>query len=634
MMARCFQLFGFKNLGLSLVAVCALVAHNSFAGGDDEIPDVPPYRPPSGGTDYGSWDDNEIDRAALVGQCRIRGRLPSSSPFNRDGSLSGAWESLEISQFEYSHSAANRKGYTNPLCEMFILQNILRGRNGKSKFKDRCEDIRDDLHDIARGEDSGGDYGNFSALDDFFGGGGGDSDYDYVDSQCDDASYLSGRERFACRVLSLRDTMASDNAMEKFAKQILRECGKAGADMRARMGYGDYRSYAASGLHYMGGYCGQPAGPIIIQKENKWYDTVANLGLGLAKTIGPLMVMNNAHKRQAANAELSIRMNKQLGFPSIVTAGSMGYGHGHGYGYGYGNGGYGHGGGYYGGGGYGYTGQGGMCAYGYCPGNGGVHGPGGIWNGRGGLWGGAQCGVPPYHGCVGGPWGVGGAGGRGGRIGGNPWLGGAGGGGLRGPAGAPWGAGGAAGGLPGPYGTANGGNGWYPQGGSGYPHGFPMHGGLGNGAMGHNGINQYGMPYGSNQGAWGPGGQFGGPSYYGSGASPYDARQAAMHAQMLAQQAQAIQRKAQLAQKAEERYQQDLQNLQKMYGKSYQSYVAAQSAVGSLSAFQQTQMGGVGGGGYYSSGAYMQGGSGYYYPPMSAPPQNGFSMNLGISRTR
>ncbi len=604
----------------------------AFADGDDPFAKAPvEEKDDSNRRKTGpekEFADSDVDRAAIVGVCGWAKHLPRGNAFDRDNRLQGQWDGLEVEDYGYRRSFAN-KGYVNPLCEMFLLAQIRRDNNGLSKFKDRCEAVRDDLHDSLAGDSSAADgVGNFSALDAFFGSSSGDSSYS--EDPCEYADQESNDVRFACRVLEVRDTTNSESALKNFAKQIIRECEKAGLDMRRRMTQAEYASYAQAGIHYQGGYCGQPGGPIIIQQQNKWYDTLANTVLGLTKTIGPLWVMNDAHKRQASNARLAIQYNKDLGFPSAVTAGSQGWGSGGG-GYGYGAGGYGGGGGgYYGGGGYGYTGHGGACGIGYCPGNGG-------W--AGGPWGGPGAGGMGHGGF-----------GGGGRIGGNPWGAGAGGRGIAGAGGI-----GGAGGMPGPYGTAGGGNGWGGPGGAGYGNGYPYGaGGAGgpygaaggmpgpygtagggngwyspNGYMG-NGVGANGMPYGNQYGQWGPGGQYGQTPFYGSGASQQSAQQAAMLAQQMQQQAQMIQRQATQAQKAQERYQQDLQNLNKLYGKSYQSYMAAQMAASSLNGIQ-----GAGAGGYYSSGMYQSQGSGYFYPPYSSHSGgSGLNFNLGVNYSK
>ncbi len=605
MMPRIFLISTRLALLTGLWLVVGTLSPNLLADGDrgspfDPVDRDPPKRDYKDPIRQENIADSDIDNAAIIGECGWAGRLPSSAPFENNGDLRGSWSILTLSKYEWRRNYGG-KPYVNALCERFLLAQIRKDNNGLSKFKDRCEEIKDDLYDAIGGDDGNSNVGQFSSADFFGSSGGGD---DFSSNHCDDVDSLQMHERFGCRVLQVRDTTGSANALKTFAKQILKECEKAGADMRKRMSYSQYDSYSQGGLHYMGGACGAPGGPIVIQQQNKWYDTLANTVLGLTKTIGPLWVMNDAHKRQASNARLAIENNTALGFPSAVTAGSQGWGYGQG-GYGYGAGGYGGGyGGYYGGGGYGYTGHGGSCGVGYCPGNGGFGG---------------------------GPWGAGGGyGGGGGRIGGNPWMGAGGIGGGRGTAG-----------MPGPYGTAGGGNGWGgPGGAGGYgglgsgiggmpgPYGTAA-GGNGwqspNGYMG-NGVGYNGLPYGNQYGQWGPGGQYGQTPFYGSGASQMSAQQAAMMAQQMQQYAQMVQRQASTAQKAQQRYQQDLSNLNKQYGKSYQSYMAAQMAASGLNGIN----GGGAGGGYYSSGAYQTQGSGYYYPPYSSA-SGGSQFSLGIN---
>ncbi len=630
MMPRFFALDRLALHG-TLAFVVLAAAPVGWAGSDKDYGTGTPPSTGGGGHSGGSLDDSEVDRAAIIAQCGWTGRLPRGNPFERGGSLSLAWQDsyLDINKFQWSRSFAN-SDYRNSLCEMFLLQNLRRDNNGLAKFRDRCEAIRETvLEEVAGSGNDSSQVGNFSALDAFFGsssggdGGGGEQ-------SCDDVDVMSGNERFACRVLAVRETVDSPNALKGFAKSILKECEKAGADMRRRMSQSQYNSYASSGVHFMGGQCGGGGGGgvVVIQQQNKWYDTLANTTLGLTKVIAPLWVMNDANKRANQTAQMALSYNKELGFPSGSYSGSgIGgmYGSGGGYGYG--------------GGGYGYTGHGGACPYGQCGGNGGIivgggggfYGPGmGGGFGGGGVMGGT-CGVPPYApwsgqfgGCggggmigggLGGGFGGGMGGGTGGSYaGGNPWLNGGAAGrypgsvysggtpGFYGPGGAGGGWGGnglgsGVGGMPGPFGSLNGGNGWG-----------------GNGA---------------NMGQWGPGGLYGQTPFYGSGAGGYDAQQATLMAQQMQQYAQAIQRQADEAAKAQSRYKADLDALYKTYGKSYQSYMAAQTASSGLSGLGS--IGGMGMGygssGYGAGGSYMGGNTGIYYPPYSS---GGSNLSLGV----
>lgn len=564
----------------------------------------------------GALDNSEIARAAIIAECGFNGRTPRGNPFTADGELSAAWEKLDISRFKYTRSFAN-SSFKNPICEQFLLQMIRKDNNGLAKFKDRCESIRSDVNDVAANEaGANADIGNFSALDSFF-----DSSSSSVESAsssdpCEDADALGGNRLFACKVLAFREITSSGNAMKTAANQIKRACEKAGVDMRPRMTSDQYLSYANSGIHFMGAYCGGGGGGgvVIVQQQNKWYDTLANTVLGLAKVGLPIWAMHDANRRQQANARLALQYNRQLGFPSAVTAGAntpwnVGCGGGFG-GCGYGLG-------WYGGGGYGYSGHGGGCPVGYCYGNGGIIVGGGYGPGWGGGAGGGvavpvgpvgpgvvlggPCGIPPYAagylGCGGGA--VGGPGMVGAPvIGGTP--------GFYGPGGAgyPYGIGGVAG-MPGPYGTIGGGNGW---GGPGL-------------------------------GVWGPGGLYGQTPFYGSGASGFDAQQAALMAQQMQEYAQLIQRQAELAHKAQQQYREDLSALYKVYSKSTQSYLAAQQAQYSLGGLQGGMMGGVGAltgyGSVYGSGYYYGGGGGFYYPPFaSGSGGRGLNIGLGINYSR
>jgi len=593
----------------SVFALMLIVAREGSAGSDKDYGTPIDPRPPGGGGGGGGYlDDGAIDHAAIIGQCGWTGRLPRGNPYDNSGSLSLAWQEgyLDVSVFQWRRSFAG-SSFQNSMCEMFLLEQLRKDNNGLAKFRDRCEAIRADLLEELNGDESGSsNVGNFSASQAFFGSSSSSSGGFDSASSCVDADVMSGNERFACRVLALRDIESSPNTLKDYAKKIMADCKKAGADMRRRMSRAEYNSYANSGVSYMGGYCGAPGGGVVVvQQQNKWYDTLANTALGLTKVIAPLWVMNDANKRANQTAQMALTYNKELGFPSGSYSGT-GVG---------GMGGYG-----YGGGGYGYTGHGGACPYGQCGGNGGIivgGGMGGVIGGGVGGPIGGTCGVPPYA-----PWaqnyggcGVGGGGiggGIGGGVGapgfgGNPWLNGGAAGrypgsvytggspGFYGPGGMGLGGAGAVGGMPGPFGTLNGGNGW---------------GGAG-----------------ANMGQWGPGGLYGQTPFYGGAAGGYDAQQATLMAQQMQAYAQSIQRQADLAAKAQSRYKEDLDALYKTYGKSYQSYMAAQTASSGLSGLGgMTGMTGMGMGAYGAS-SYGVGGGGVYYPPYSSGGSN-FSLGL------
>lgn len=595
--------------GVMLSFVLMMISPLTMAGGNEgEIPSPPPYdddsRPPL------DLDTNEIERGAIIGECGFKGRLPSGNPFNSDGHLTSTWSNLNIAQYRYSRSFAD-SNFRNPVCEKFLMMMIRRDHNGLDKFRDRCALRRADiLAALENREGQNSDGGNFSFDGDFsfFDD---DSSSDSGDSTaCDDADALGGHTLFACRVLAFRDIKNSSSANKSAASEIKRECERAGVDMRPRMSAAQYQSYANSGVHYMGAYCGGggPGGVVVLQQKNSWVSDLIKVGL-------PMMALNSANKRQAANAKLALQYNYDLGFPSAVTAGGNTPWNTGGAG----------GGAYYGGGGYGYSGHGGMCPQGYCHGNGGMVVGGGMPGMAPGM---GQCGMPPYaawnQGCAGG--------------GGMPGMG------I--PGMMPGMAGGGAGMMPGPYGTAGGGNGWNnglgrgPGGVGGSMGGVPglIHGGGGAGGMPGpygtaGGGNGWGQPN-NGMGQWGPGGLYGQTPFYGGGASPMAAQQAAMMAQQMQDYAKQIQRQAELAQKAESQYMSDLNSLYKVYGKSSQSYMAAQQAQYSLGGLQQSQMGMQGMTGYQSmyQGSYMGTGMGTYYPPYASPaPSRGLSVGFGLN---
>ena len=626
MMPRFFALNRIAQHSLMAIGVLAATPW-SFAGSDTDYgKPLPPPSQGGGGGGGGYLDDGEIDRAAIIAQCGWTGRLPRGNPFDSTGALTVSWQDsyLNVSKFRWSRSFGG-SSYNNAMCEMFLLEQVRKDSNGLAKFRDRCESIREDLLSELKGDESGSsNVGNFSAAQAFFGSSGSSAGGNEGVSACDDSDVMSGNERFACRVLALQDIESSPNTLKDYAKKIMADCKKAGADMRRRMSRSEYNSYASSGVHYMGGQCGGGgSGVVVIQQQNKWYDTLANTALGLTKVIAPLWVMNDANKRLNETSQLALKYNKELGFPSGQYAGT-----GIGGAYGYGGSGYG-----YGGGGYGYTGHGGACPYGYCGGNGGIQVGGGIGMHGGGYQGGGMhgggyqgggmipggtCGVPPYA-----PWSgqYGGCGGGGGGMYNGGVVGNAG-------SGNPWGAGRGPGGM-----YAGGTPGFYGPGGAGYNGGM---GGAGVGGMpgawgtlnGGNGWNN-----GGSMGQWGPGGLYGQTPFMGGGANGYDAQQATLMAQQMQQYYQTIQRQADLAAKTQSRYRDDLGALQKTYGKSYQSYMAAQNAsYGLNNTMGGGYMGGYNsgymGGGYMGGGYSGGGGGGVYYPPYSS---GGSGFNLGLS---
>jgi hypothetical protein len=593
------------------VPLCGLAffAMNALAGGANEQTGG---REDDDGPRYQDHGDVNIDAAALVAYCGLGPkRIPSDDPFNRDGELKQSWTRIEYSRFEFSRKNAGA-GYSSALCEMFILQSLSRGSNGRARFRDRCELVRDFILAESEGgsEASASALGNFSALDAFFTSSGGDSYSD--DSACDDPESLDNPERFACRIMSLREVQNSPNSNKQFASAVKIQCERAGADMRRRMNHDEYASFASSGISVMGGYCGGGggAGVVVLQSPKKsTLETVTDGLLGAMRIGLPVWSLSQASKRQHAVSLAAIDANKELGFPSAVTAGSGiaggyagmgGYGYG---GYGVGGAGYGHG-----GCGGGFTGGGGGCPYGYGYGNGGMIVGGGGFGGGGMVGGG--CGIPPYAG-----------GGCGGGMGGGlP--------GAYGMGGMPgYGAGG---GFPGAYGT---GGAYGPGGAGGFnPYGtglggYNPYGGGGNGFPGPLGTGNGGNGWGGGNGAYGPGGMYGGPSTYGA-QNPFNAQQAQQQARAMQQYAAMLQRQAQTQQASARRYEQNLEDLQKVYAKSYQSWMAYQNSASAMNGQSLMGTGMMGGGGYYGGSTYM-GGGGLYYPPYTSGG-SGTNFNLGI----
>src|SRR5690606_14866358 len=158
----------------------------------------------------------------------------------------------------------------------------------KERFMDRCELVRSEILDSVDGESQSSGPSGFSAMDAFF------SSSSRVSSDFDPTSACDGDpvgvELFACKVLAARDLSNSPNTMKSYANQIKRECEKAGADMRPRMSAAEYNSYANSGVHAMGGFCGPQSGLVVIQQQNSGWNSTLNTALAGLKIVAPLAV--------------------------------------------------------------------------------------------------------------------------------------------------------------------------------------------------------------------------------------------------------------------------------------------------------------------------------------------------------
>lgn len=602
--------------------------------------------------DASRFSDASAGEAAMAVACGYASK-PAGEPLTRDGTeVRESWkweEGKKVTKIELTASKAKKLPYKNPLCEEFILIKLedSLGTGGKKAVQARCERIRDDLfnsnEELRKG---GGDSGGAGlslrdALDSGRRHKGDDAEDKVSACESDDSD---GVTDFACKYKEQRELLDDTAAQRQAAKEIVSLCKSRGADMT--ISWDTYASYTGSGLDaYGGGYCGNRGGPIIVRKENKWYDTLGNVVLGMTKVLAPVASMTYISYLQQQNAGRAIDANKALGFPSGVTAGQSGmfgvggfgggcaggcaggglYGGGIGGVYGschggsiyggsgcggylgglgggglIGPGGYGVGGlggcascagigggypyglggpgGYYGGGlgggiagGCGYTGLAGGCPYGAAYGNGGILVGGTGMGPYGGMYGGAQCGVPPYtaSGC-----GIGGAG----QVGY-------------------------------PYGTAG-----YPYGAGGYGAGSPYGGG--------NLLNPYGTMNGANGvgNPWGPNGMYGQAPYWGSNGfnANYAAQQAQMYQNWAVQMARQSTQSAQYARL----YQDNMKDLQKVQDKAYQSYAAYQQASAGMMYGGQGVGGlGIGGASAYGAGAGygVQGGSAIYQGGSYAP---------------
>jgi|GEM_PF-1807959 len=614
-----------------------------------------------GDSDDSGFEDANAEDAAMAAACGYA-RSPSGSPLNRDGEVRESWkwtEGSKASKIEFTGSKAKKAFYKNPLCEQYVMIKIEDSlRSGKGAVRARCERIRDDLfssnEELRKGGDAGGGS-SFSLRDSLTSGNRRSRDSDGDDDRRETACE-SGEDPeadFACSYLDHKELLGDESAQRQAAKEIVSFCKSKGADMT--ISWDTYASYTGSGLDaYGGGYCGPRGGPIIVRKENKWYDTLGNVTLGLTKVLAPIASMTYISHLQQKNAERAIDANTSLGFPSGVSAGQSGmYGVGGGIG-----GGSCHGGGIYGGSGCGGWGCGG-----------GMPGCGGGGLGGGGMGGGLFVGGGPCvgSGCGGGcggglPYGYG-SGGCGGVYGGG--LGGVIGGGcaytgLGGgcPYGAAYGNGGiTVGGTGmGPYGGAYGGGmcgvppygaggcgggglgggfgggfpGGYPgYGAGGYPGGYGAGGGIGNPYGTINGANGVGNPYGAN-------GMYGQAPYWGN--SPVNANYAAQQAQQYQQWAVQMARQSTQSAQYARLYQDNMKDLQKVQEKAYQSYTAYQQASAGM-AYGAAGVGGgyTGAGAGYGTGWAGQGGYAAYQGASAAPtyypPYNsgGNRVNFGFS---
>jgi hypothetical protein len=565
-------------------------------------------------------DDAELkdpNIAAMLFACGYAPEPAPRGPFIKKGSdmeLHPEWRwvpEAKRAQVEFSRRRHSGAAFANPLCEAFLMRQI--ASSGKdAHVKDRCELIRTDLYFAASATGSsssreGDSDSGLSALDAFFTESRSSTssvEGVTVESICESASAES---EMACAYLRFKENLEGQSAQRAAAKQLRTFCSRKGVNMN-ELDSSALESMAQSGIFPggAGGACGPRMGGITIRQQNSWLDTTANLTLGLTKVLAPTLTMWDIARRQQSNARYAIDANRQLGFPSIVTAGQGGFGGGGSCGWGVGGCGGHYAGGYGGGafiGGGAYTGLGGGCPVGACYGNGGIVVGGGNTIG-GGAWGGGTCGVPPmlpgFPGCVGGIGGGGGIGGIGG-IGGGPVFGGIGGGGAGWPPGlgvpgfgggtyfpgAGGGGGGfPGGGFPGPWGTGGGGNGW-----------------------------------------GGPGSQQGAPAHWGA-QNPFNSQMVQAQAQMYSAYAAQMARQAQQSAQAARIYQSTLDDLEKVQSRSYQAWMAYQMA--------NTGLGGFGGSGFAHGGvgAYSQaaGGVASYYPPlMSVPTQRRNSLSIGVS---
>lgn len=576
--------------------------------------------------DSSSVDATDTEEAAFVAACSWRSPPAGRPIVKRDGeyALGLPWANVDVSRYAYKSSFEDA-AYDHPACELFTLQKMVRtnasDKQGRARAKARCEVIRNDVYrqdsEAAReNESSGGD--GFSALKTF---------YSSTNTQDEDASeFCESPEgtaaEFACRYLGIREKLDSQTERKRQTRALLSQCRAFGADMTARLSREEYTAMVGAGVDAYGNACYPRGGGVIIQNPGKnGWDAFSDA----LKILAPIGSMTYIARLQQKNARAAIDANRELGFPSAVTAGQVGGGF-------YG----GHGGMIWGGGP--WTGLGGGCPYGACAGNGGFVVGGG---GGGGFFpGGGNCGLPPYAhtyvGCgAGGVGGIGGIGGGGGFQAGGP-------GGLVG-----WGQGPALGygvGMNGGWGAGiPGGGGMWGYPGAGGPGmwggGFP---GAGGGVGGMPG------PWGTGDGSngWGgPGTNQGAPGFWGT--NPANTQWAEMQAKMYQAWAAQMARQAAQGAQAARLYSNTLKDMEKVQEKSYQAYMAYQMSMMGMNGGPGFGFGpgagggwgggvgsGIGGGGLIGGGAggcgYWSapcGGGGAFYPPMSS----GSGWNIGGS---
>ena len=594
----------------------------------------------------------ESEEAALLAACGIVSP-PAGNPI-RKGQLNPGWtwgDAKLRDKYEFSKSKHAKTPFTNPVCEQYVMKKLLEQGN-KNVVKDRCQYIKKELfeNDLELQNGSGDTEGAFGGLSSLLSASKTRGSDTTAEGPCDsEDSAASTPNAFACNYLSYKEQLDGNSLNKASSREVLNYCSRLGADMRPHMTLSEYRSLSNSGVDIYGnGYCSaQARGGIVIQeRENKWYDTVANMTLGMTKVLAPIASMTYSAQLQQKNAHDACAGNQALGFPCILTAGQNG---GAGVGALYGaQGSCGACGNHYSGlngmlyGGGAYSGYGGGCPTGACYGNGGVVVGGTGVGYAGGMYGGGSCGLPPFAqtfaAC--------GAGGGGVFTGGcatgtcaSTCQTGLCGGGVY----APFGNGqyspsyyngvygpGYGAGMPGGGGYY--GNGYNPYGGYG---GYGA-GGYGPGGYGANGAAGMPGPYGTlngNNGYGGPNGYTGAagqPSYWGA-EQPFNAQAAQMQAQMYQAYAAQVARQAQQTAQAAKLYDQSQADAKKASDKSYQAYMAYQMA--QMGYTGGASIGGYGGvpvatnTNYYGAG----GGGGYYYPPMQSGLTGGRNLSIGVS---
>ncbi|MBS1983422.1 MAG: hypothetical protein JST16_04550, partial [Bdellovibrionales bacterium] len=224
---------------------------------------------------------DEAEEAAFLTACGWVD-APRGEPFGKvNGELTVRprwnWDTeSRLQKIEFDSGRYAQAAYTNPQCESYGLKRLAK-RYSAQAAKQRCQDIRDTLNKDAQSTGSTG----LASLSDPTRERADDDSGDICDDPSSEASY-------GCAYLDYNQMLGNVNKQRQVAGQIKNYCESIGADMTPRMPVDQYRSQMNSGSDSSGGgFCGNRGGIVLIQKKTSWFDTLANMTLGLGKIAGP-----------------------------------------------------------------------------------------------------------------------------------------------------------------------------------------------------------------------------------------------------------------------------------------------------------------------------------------------------------